>query len=157
MKNSSAGQLLLPRSINSLVKIKKMGNSVEKDTLIFWNQASMSLIQGFGLLKKIRSCMKSMNSMVPSGHCSQSFSLLSKTPKIFRSENSIKNRFYGNLRKLARKLNKIGKENLKLKKMLKYESVVKPLEARYAQDNPGLSKLTTINSSFSTLLEVLSH
>lgn len=46
---------------------------------------------------------------------------------------------------------------MKLKKMLKYESVVKPLEAKYAEDSPGLSKLTNLGNTFSILIEVLSH
>lgn len=31
----------------------------------------------------------------------------------FRSQNTIKNKFYGNIRKIVRRLNKIGKENIK--------------------------------------------
>lgn len=46
----------------------------------------------------------------------------------FRSENCLKNKFYGSIRKLIRKMNVWGKENKMLKKEIKYESVIKPLE-----------------------------
>ena len=46
---------------------------------------------------------------------------------LFRSENSLKNKFYGGIRKLNRKLNKVGKQKGRIKKAIRYESVIKPL------------------------------
>lgn len=53
--------------------------------------------------------------------------------KLFRSENSVKNKFYGTLRKMTRKINEVGKKFIpKFTKRLRYESIMRVLEV---QDN----------------------
>lgn len=47
----------------------------------------------------------------------------------FRSENSVKNRFYGSIRKMVRLLNRIPKEKgNKKSKPIKYESILRVIE-----------------------------
>lgn len=48
---------------------------------------------------------------------------------MYRSENAVKNRFYGSIRKLVRLLNRLPKENgNKKSKPIKYESIVRVIE-----------------------------
>lgn len=48
---------------------------------------------------------------------------------LLRSQNTIKNRFYGNVRKIVRKLNKIGKEKIsKSFKPIREKSIIRIIE-----------------------------
>lgn len=49
---------------------------------------------------------------------------------LVRSENSLKNKFYGALRKALRKINRIGKETIKkFNKFIRYESLIRVMDA----------------------------
>ena len=53
-----------------------------------------------------------------------------------RSENAIKNKFYGTLRKLLRKVNEAGKSHIqKFSKPIKYEALMRVLDARWGLEN----------------------
>ena len=46
--------------------------------------------------------------------------------KVFRSENFIKNKFYGSIRKVLRLINKVAKEEIKKRsKPIKYDSLLR--------------------------------
>lgn len=55
-----------------------------------------------------------------------------------KSENSLKNKFYGSIRKVLRSINRIGKLNIKkFNKPIKYESLIRIMDAAEgAEDLP---------------------
>lgn len=54
--------------------------------------------------------------------------LLKVQINLCRPPNYLKNKFYGSVRKLVRKLNTFGKSKMRIKNYLKEISVVRPLE-----------------------------
>ena len=84
-----------------------------------------------GPRKMYRSSLMSTYGKGQNGLKLKRFSLRSKPLGNFRCENSIKNKFYGNVRKTIRKVNSCGKKNIpKFPKPIKFQSLMKVLLAR---------------------------